>query len=138
VKVLFDTNVVLDVVLSRAPFQETAARLVAAVELGKLTGALGATTLTTIYYLTAKVSGKAQARTTVKSLVALFEIAAVGRDVLARAADSPLVDFEDAVLHEAGVALGVDAIVTRDPQGFRGGSLPIFSPEELNNTSLLQ
>lgn len=134
-KVLFDTNVVLDVVLSRPPFHETAAQLVAQVELGKLAGALGATTLTTIYYLTAKVSGKAQARATVKSLVALFEIAPVDRDVLTRAADGPLADFEDAVLHEAGVALGVDAIVTRDPQGFRGGSLPIFSPEELKNAS---
>jgi predicted nucleic acid-binding protein len=99
-----------------------------------LVGVLGATTLTTIYYLVAKAAGGQAARSTVRSLIDLFEIAAVDRKALKDAIDSPLVDFEDAVLLEAGVAVDVDAIVTRDPDGFRADRLPVLSPRQLNET----
>ena len=134
-KVLFDTNVVLDVLLDRHPFRDTAAQLIAKVERKELKGVLGATTLTTLYYLVAKVSGKEAARSAVRDVLVLFEIAAVDRSVLARAIDSPLADFEDAVLVEAGALEGVEAVVTRDPDGFRESRFRVFSPQELHAAS---
>jgi predicted nucleic acid-binding protein len=131
-RVLFDTNVVLDVLLDRAPFRETSAQVVARVERNELTGILGATTLTTIYYLMTKASGRETARSAVRDLLALFQVAAVDRRVLAAAVESPLKDLQDAVLVEAGRLESVDAVVTRDPEDFRDGGLPIFSPQELN------
>ncbi|HEX9945343.1 MAG TPA: PIN domain-containing protein [Thermoanaerobaculia bacterium] len=130
-KVLFDTNVVLDVLLNRAPFRDIAAQLVARVERKELVGVLGATTLTTLYYLVAKASGKKAARSAVRDLINLFEIAAVDRQVLARALESPIKDFEDAVLVQAVASAEVDAVVTRDPEDFQGSSLQIFSPQRL-------
>ena len=50
-KVLFDTNVILDTVLARVPFIENAAYLFEAVELGKIQGFISATTVTDIHYL---------------------------------------------------------------------------------------
>jgi predicted nucleic acid-binding protein len=131
VRVLFDTNVVLDVVLDRQPFRDTAAQLLASVERKELTGFLGATTLTTLYYLIAKASGPATARSTVRNLLDIFQVAAVDRQILARAVDSPLGDFEDAVLAEAGISQSVEAVVTRDPDGFKGSRLTVLSPQEL-------
>ncbi len=133
-KVLFDTNVVLDVILARAPFHEPAAELVARVERRDLGGALGATTLTTVYYLVAKASGRLKARATVQHLLQLFEIAPVDREILAKAVVGALADYEDAVLYEAGLAFGAEAIVTRDPEGFQDGRLPVFSPRQLLNS----
>jgi len=130
-KVLFDTNVILDVVLDRQPFRDVAAQLLARVERKELTGFLGATTLTTLYYLVAKASGKATARATVRSLLEMFQVAAVDRQILSRAVDSPLGDFEDAVLAEAGISQTVDAVVTRDPEGFRNSGLSVLSPQQL-------
>lgn len=130
-KVLFDTNVLLDVLLSREPFREVAAHLIAKVERREVVGVLGATTLTTIHYLIARASGKDPARETIKRLLDLFEIAPVDHGVLANAAGSAIGDFEDAVLHEAGLSANVDAVVTRDPGGFKGGSLRILSPQQL-------
>jgi predicted nucleic acid-binding protein len=124
--------VVLDVLLDRQPFRDTAAQLVAKVERKELTGVLGATTLTTLYYLVAKVLGKDAARSAVRDVLSLFEIAPVDKTVLSQAIDSPLGDFEDAVLMESGAMTGIDAVVTRDPNGFRGGRLQVFSPQELN------
>jgi predicted nucleic acid-binding protein len=131
VKVLFDTNIVLDVLLDRQPFREESAQAMARVERGELVGVLGATTLTTIYYLVAKAAGGQAARSTVRSLIDLFEIALVDKKALKNAIDSPMADFEDAVLFEAGVAFEVDAVVTRDPDGFRAGRLPVLSPRQL-------
>ena len=53
--VLFDTNVVLDVLLDRKPFSDSATILFSWAEEGKITGILGATTVTTIFYLATKV-----------------------------------------------------------------------------------
>lgn len=56
-KILFDTNIIFDVFLARKPFLENAVKFFAKVEQGKLEGALGATTITTLYYLISKQLG---------------------------------------------------------------------------------
>jgi len=130
-KILFDTNVVLDLLLDRAPFAEEAAQLFAQVEQGRIIGALSATTITTIHYLAIKTLGNAQARLHVSHLLQLFEIAPVTRGVLEEAITLNFSDFEDAVLHEAGRHSDVQAIVTRDNTGFKKAKLLIYSPAEL-------
>jgi predicted nucleic acid-binding protein len=130
-KVLFDTNVILDVLLAREPHAEVAARLLNLVDRGRIEGVVGATTLTTIHYLATKAVGRRQAKKHVGALMAMFEVAPVDHGVLARALDLGLPDYEDAVLHEAGRAAGVAGIVTRNGKDFRGAPLPIFTPREL-------
>ena len=61
----------------------------------------------------------------------MFQVAAVDRAVLSRAIDSTLGDFEDAVLAEAGISQTVDAVVTRDPDGFKNSGLSVLSPQQL-------
>ena len=56
-KILFDTNVILDLLLDRAPFSQAAGKLLSAVELGEVGGCVCATTMTTIHYLATKVVG---------------------------------------------------------------------------------
>ena len=59
--ILFDTNVVLDVLLDHKPFSAPASVIFSWVEAGEFIGFLGATTVTTIFYLATKVVGKKQA-----------------------------------------------------------------------------
>ena len=129
-KVLVDTNVVLDVLLDRRPFSLPAAALLSLVEKRKFEAALGATTLTTIHYLLRKAGGKKMADEAVEKLLAVFEIAGVDAAVLEAATRLPLPDFEDAVLVEAGRRAGADAVITRDLKGFKKSDLPAYSPEE--------
>jgi predicted nucleic acid-binding protein len=72
-KVLFDTNVVLDVLLDRRPFASVGVKLFARVERGELEGFLGATTLTTVHYLLAKEIGTDEALIAVRRLLSLFQ-----------------------------------------------------------------
>lgn len=130
-RVLFDTNVVLDVLLARAPHVATATTLLDRVAAKSLDGLLGATTLTTIHYLAGKVVGARAAQGHVRTLLGLFEVAPVTRAVLTDALDLRLADYEDAVLHEAARHAGAEAIVTRDSKGFARAGLKLYAPDEL-------
>jgi predicted nucleic acid-binding protein len=130
-KIIFDTNIVLDVLLDREPFSTFAALLFSKVERGELSGYLCATTITTIHYLIHRALGDRQAQKHVANLLSLFEVAPVNRAVLEGALRSRFEDFEDAVIHEASVHVGVEALVTRDPKGFKRATIPVYSPDEL-------
>ncbi len=130
-RVLFDTNVVLDVLLDRAPFAEVGANLFSRVERGNLNGFVGATTVTTVHYLSSKVVGAARAHDVVERLLSLFGVAAVNRTVLVDALQLGFEDYEDAVLHEAARHAGAEGVVTSDRSGLRKAKLAVYAPEEL-------
>lgn len=130
-RVLFDTNVVLDVLLARAPHVGPATALLNLVADQQLDGLLGGTTVTTVHYLATKAVGSAPAHRHVRTLLGLFDVAAVTRQVLTDALELDFADYEDAVLHEAARHAGARAIVTRDPREFAKARLTVYGPEEL-------
>jgi predicted nucleic acid-binding protein len=131
VKVLFDTDVVLDLLLDRRPHAAAAGRLLSRVESGEISGYLCATAVTTIHYLAAKVVGTRRARAEVQKLLSLFEIAPVNRAILEAALESGFSDFEDAVAHEAARHVEAQGIVTRNLRGFKRSAVPVYAPSDL-------
>ena len=130
-KILLDTNIVLDVLMDRAPFTDSAVELFSKVEDGTVIGYLCGTTITTVYYLTAKAVGAARARKELGKLLTIFEIAPVNRHVLESALAAGFADFEDAVIHEAARHAGADAIVTRDRKDYKKSRLAVYTSEEM-------
>ena len=130
-KVLFDTNVVLDHLLAREPHADTAERLLNLVDTGKIDGVICSTTATTIHYLASKVAGASVSLDYLRKLLAIFDVACVDREVLQGALELGFSDFEDAVLHEAACNVGAAAIVTRNGKDFARSTLPVFDPSEL-------
>jgi len=129
VKVLFDTNVVLDVLLDRQPYAEASAVVWAAVETGLSTGMLAAHAVTTIHYLLRKEGGNTKASRIITKILRVFGVAGVDGGVVQEALQLPLADFEDAVTAAAARLAGCDFIVTRDPKGFRGSPVRGLTPE---------
>jgi predicted nucleic acid-binding protein len=129
--VLFDTNVVLDLLLNRKPHSGPAAELFARVESGELSGYIGATTVTTIHYLAEKAVGARRARVLVSRLLNLVEVAPVSRAVLEAALETGISDHEDAVPCEAARQVDAQAIVTRNRPDFRNAPLPVHTPAEM-------
>ncbi len=130
-RILFDTNVILDVLLLRQPYEVEATKLVASVERSEINGVLCANSITTIYYLINKAVGREIAINSVNSLTMMFDVVPVNKIVLQNALKSKSLDFEDAVLNESAVNSGVDGIVTRNPKDFKSSTLPIYNPKEL-------
>jgi predicted nucleic acid-binding protein len=133
-KVLFDTNVLLDAMLAREPFVADAAFLLNAVESGRVEGFMSATTVTDVHYLVGRQTKSSEAAiAAVTRLLALMEICAVDREVLEQAIALRLPDFEDAVQIACAIELELEAIVTRDVNGFAGSPIPVLSPQEMRN-----
>jgi predicted nucleic acid-binding protein len=128
-RLLLDTNILLDVLMSRQPHAAMSDAVWSAVETRQTQGLLSAHAITTIHYLYSRHADKARADRTVAGLLKVFSIATVNQAVIEEASAMRLPDFEDAVTACAAQHAGCDLIVTRDPRGFRGSTIPPVSPE---------
>jgi len=129
-RLLFDVNVVLDVLLDRAPFADASSAAWEAVERGRADGVLSAHAVTTIHYLNSRAVGARAARRTTDSLLDVFGVAPVDETVLRSALGLGWPDFEDAVTAAAARRARCHAIVTRDPKGFPRSPVRVVTPDE--------
>ena len=129
-RVLFDTNVLMDVLLERELFVEESAQVIDQVVRGAVTGLICATTITTIFYLTSRDVGGEEAMRHIQKLMNLYEIAPVTRSVLDAAMTSNSPDFEDAVLAEAAHQAGAQAIITRNLKDFAHSPVRAYTPRQ--------
>lgn len=129
-RIMLDTNVVLDVLLGREAFVDDSTAMVDLVERGAITGLLCATTITTLAYLAGKAVGKPKATRHIRQLLSLFEVAPVTRSVLDGALASKVADFEDAVLAEAALQAGAQAIITRNLRDFAHSPVRAHTPAQ--------
>ena len=130
-RILFDTNVILDVLLEREPFVKPALYLMAEVERSRINGLICATTITTIYYLLKKALGFREGICHIKTLLSLFEIAPVNRAIIEEALNLKFPDFEDAVLYASALIAGAECIVTRNCSDFKKARIPVYTPDEM-------
>ncbi len=130
-RVLFDTDVVLDLLLDRAPFAADAAALFELHERGGLDGYVSGVTIVNVFYVTRKLKGVDAARLAVEELLKTLGVCPVDRNVLADAQRLPFSDYEDAVQHACAGASALDALVTRNLADYKNAALPVFSPGDL-------
>lgn len=130
-RILFDTNVVLDVLLDRQPHAQASAAAWAAAEGGRCTGVLAAHAVTTIHYLVRKELGETEARRVLSSILGVFEVAPIDGLVIQEALRLAAPDFEDAVTAAGARAAGCDWIITRDVKGFAGSPVRVLLPEAM-------
>ncbi|HYL37356.1 MAG TPA: PIN domain-containing protein [Bryobacteraceae bacterium] len=105
-RVLFDINVVVDVLLDRKPYAEASTEAWALVETGVVEGFLAAHAVTTIPYLVRRQLGAAEAKRLLAAILSVFDVAAVDARVIQEALRLPCSDFEDAVTAAAARLAG--------------------------------
>ena len=129
-KVMFDLNIVLDVVQHREPHYRMSAAALSAVVQGEAQGVFPCHGVTTVHYLVSRYADKKRADELVDWLSNRFEIGTAGRQEFMRARGLPLVDFEDAVVCAIAEACGCNGIVTRNLGDFTASPVRSLSPEE--------
>jgi hypothetical protein len=100
------------------------------VESGKVAGCVSAVSFATLYYLARRLHGHARAHAACETVQRVFAVASVDADVVKAALSRGMQDFEDALQAFSGVRAGETHVVTRDADGFRGGPLPVLTPEQ--------
>lgn len=132
-KILIDTNICFDVVLTRKPFLTDAAKIFQRCEDGYFTGMIAAHSFDTIFYVLRKKIGEQKAYRGLRYIRTIFGIADTTETVIDKALQDKWPDFEDAIHYQTALAAGCQAIVTRNPKDFKNSSLPVLSPEEYLN-----
>jgi predicted nucleic acid-binding protein len=129
-RILFDVNVILDVLLDRTPFADDSSAAWSLVERGDAEGLLAAHSVTTLHYLNAKAVGIRMAAETTEALLTVFEVAPVDEAVLRAAIALEWRDFEDAVTAAGARRAKCDAVITRNPKDFKGAAVKVLTPAE--------
>jgi predicted nucleic acid-binding protein len=127
-RVLFDTNVVLDALLNREPWAGDTKHLWEAHRRGDIRAHMTATTVTDAFYIARRERNRDVAWDGVRICIDQLGIIGVGQAELAAAALMPGNDFEDNLQIACAIAAELDAIVTRDPNGFTGAPIEVWSP----------
>jgi len=129
-KILLDTNVVLDVLLAREPFVDLAREIFILIENGEIEGYLCATSVTTLHYLIGRESNKKEADEIIEKLLTLFEVSPVTKKILYDASINNGLDYEDSVIYTSAFYSEIDIIVTRDKKGFKESKISSLNPKE--------
>ncbi|MSP62355.1 MAG: PIN domain-containing protein [Myxococcales bacterium] len=127
-RVLYDTNVLLDVLLRREPHFADSARALDAAGQRKVEGYLSGHSVATVAYVVQKQIGRAHGRTLLSQLLANLKVAAVTDRAVRQALATDFSDFEDALCHAAAEEAGAAVIVTRNVRDFRRGTIPAIDP----------
>jgi len=130
-RVLFDTNVLLDIVLAREPWATDAVGLLDVAAAGDIDGYVAAHAVTTIHYLVERERDRRTALTAVADLLSVLKVAELGTADFQRALALGLRDYEDAVQVAACLRIGAQFLVTRNPKDFRGAPVATRSAGEV-------
>ncbi|MEZ4517224.1 MAG: PIN domain-containing protein [Chloroflexota bacterium] len=129
-RVLLDTNVVLDLYLDRIPFADAAAALWQAHEQGDLVGYVSSITPVNIYYIAQKLKDERTARQAVIELLSTLRVCPTDQLVLSAAIELPIRDYEDAVQIACAMSMSLDAIVTRNLDDYASSPIPVYAPTD--------
>lgn len=129
-RVLFDSDVLLDVLAQRQPFVVSSAQELNMVTHPQVQGYVAGQAVTNIFYILRRQVGSETARELLSRLLQHLQIANVPDEVIRAALQSSMTDFEDAVISEAANAAGVEVIMTRNTPDFVASAIPAVLPEE--------
>jgi predicted nucleic acid-binding protein len=130
-RILFDTNVLLDVLLKRDPWVAQSSSAWQASDEGKIIGHVTACAIPDIFYIARRLTTQETARAAVRICLEAFEVCPVDLQALQQAETLPGSDFEDNLQIACASLTGLDAILTRDKRGFQGAPMSVLTPAEL-------
>ena|ERR1051326_8108247 len=131
-KVFLDSNIVIDFLLDRSPFSESATRLFDLCVENKIQLFISAGSFDTLYYILRKNAIRhPDCIFLLKKLHKMVGTVEVDHRVVANSLESEMGDLEDAIQYFcARKVKGIRAIVSRNFKGFNRGSIPIVTAEE--------
>jgi predicted nucleic acid-binding protein len=124
-KVLLDTDILLDVALFRRNFFEASARVLEWAEAEPGQAAVAWHSLSNLAYLV-----RPDARPFLRELLQFVEVAPVSTDSARLAIEMPLGDFEDALQVASALAFGASFLITRNLAHYRRSPIPALSPAQ--------
>ena len=139
-KLLLDTNILLDCMMDRQPFAADARKLLILGALGEVDLWMSPSQFADAFYLLTE-GGKPCLAEAVKfrllKVKRLARICTLGEYDIENTLESPWSDFEDACLYQCAKRLRVEAIITRNQADFERSTIPAPSSSPASRTLMV-
>lgn len=130
-KILIDTNVLIDYILKREPYTESAEKILFLCKNRKIDGCIGAHSVMNMFYILRKEMTVNEIRLFIVSLSKVTDIIGVDKPKIFRAiVNENFKDFEDCVQMECAKEFCADYIVTRNIKDFQNSVIKPILPDE--------
>ena len=131
-KLMIDTNVVLDVLLERTEFYEKSKAVLDLCESKKILGFVSASSITDVFYLVRRaLRSTEETYKVIEALLNIVGVLSVTEADVQRAFLRHAKDFEDCLLAESAKSNNCVGIVTRDSRDFLDFEITLYTPEEI-------
>lgn len=130
-KVLIDTNVILDVLYKREGFYEDSLKIWKLCETRKIDGYISALSIPNIVYILRRELDPEKTLEVINSINLVFKIYDLKFDIIMQAAEKKTKDYEDALQMVTAQKLKASFIVTRNIKDFAGSKIIAVKPSEL-------
>lgn len=129
-KVLIDTNVIVDFLLRREPFFQDAVFVFDLIEKREIQGFISAISVTTVDYIVCQAKSRELSYRFIHDLLEIFEVCEVGKETFLQALQQKGRDLEDNMIIANALAYHLDTIITRNKKDFKEAQLQILTPSE--------
>lgn len=130
-KVLLDTNIILDIGLKRMPYYNFSASVFKLIEMELIYGFITATSITDIYYIINKQSSHNDSIEFISELIKIVEVLPTNLSIINIALNSDFKDFEDAIQSISAEINEIDYIITRNTKDFTNSNVKAIEPQSL-------
>jgi predicted nucleic-acid-binding protein len=136
--VLIDTNVVLDALLERDMYYQSATTILALSENRIIRGYVSASAVTDIFYIIQKeLKDKSAAIELIRTLLNTINVASVTDTNIYEALDLGWDDFEDSVQYVVGKTMEAEYIITRNLKDYVGSTVDVITPNDFLDIIML-
>ena len=130
-RILLDTNIILDIALGRVPHLADSADVFRKIDNESIYGFVTATTITDIYYVAKREKGHQTTIDFISNLIEIVDIIGIDKEIVIASLISDFADFEDAIQSVSSRLNGIDYIITRNQKDFIKSEISAVSPKEL-------
>jgi predicted nucleic acid-binding protein len=129
-RILIDTNVILDVILQREPFYDDSKQILIACQQELLQGTITTQSIADIYYILRKDFSSTERRRILLGLCEIFHVSTIDREMLVAALkNESFDDLEDCLQAESAALFGAEYVLTRNVKHFTTSPVPAITPK---------
>lgn len=130
-RILVDTNILLDYLLTREPFYEDAKKVVLTCTEGETEGCIAAHSISNMFYILRKDYDVKDRREILTNLCTIFDVEGIDKvKLLSGLQNENFSDFEDCLQMECAKAYNAEYIVTRNVDDYRSSEVKAILPKD--------
>lgn len=131
IKILLDTNILLDYILTREPFYDNAKEVILACTSGAVKACIAAHSISNMFFILRKEYEPKERRKLLLNICKIFDIEGIDKEKLVSGLkNDDFCDFEDCLQMECARAYEAKYIVTRNVSDYDNSVIQAILPED--------